>query len=35
MEACLPPQVSYRLLNDNHHVGNEIYWRNRKNRKIP
>ena len=33
MEACLLPEVSCRLINDNHQAENERYWRNRKNKK--
>ena len=30
MEACLRPQVSCYLINDNHQAENERYWRNQK-----
>ena len=30
MEACLRPQPSCRLINDNHQAENKRYWRNRK-----
>ena len=30
MEACLRPQISWRLINDNHKAENERFWRNRK-----
>ena len=34
MEVGLRPQVSCRLINDNHPAEKEGYWINRKNRKI-
>ena len=34
METYQRPQVSCRLINDNHQAEKERYWRNLKNRKI-